>query len=152
MRWDYQAPDRQVIISDGNELSMYFENLNQMIITPADSLQQDVTYSLFTRANPIEEDFIVSQGLDTSEASSGPVDFEVIKLSPKSPTTQIKFIRMWVTSINKIKRIEIHDTFDTITLLNLSNIEENSLKVNDTAQNKAFFRFDPPEGTEIIRQ
>ncbi len=152
MRWDYQAPERQVIISDGNELTMYFENLNQMIIAPADSLQQDVTYSFFTSKQSIEEDFLVSPGIDSSEAGDSLADFDVIKLSPKSPTSQIKFIRMWITNITQIKRIEIHDTFDTITLLNLSNIEENALNAKDPEQNEVFFSFNPPEGTEIIRQ
>ncbi len=152
MRWDYQAPDRQVIISDGEILSMYFENLNQMIITPADSLQQDVTYNFFTSKNAIDDDFLVSQGMDNIEAQDNLADFEVVKLIPKSPTTQLKFIRLWITDSHQIKRIEIHDTFDTITLLNLSNIEENGLDDNNKAENEAFFRFVPPEGTEIIRQ
>ena len=31
MRWDYTAPDHQVLVSDGESITMYFEKNNQMI-------------------------------------------------------------------------------------------------------------------------
>ncbi len=152
MRWDYQAPERQVIVSDGKELSMYFENLNQMIIAPAESLSEDVTYSFFVSKTKIEDDFLVVPGIEANVENGDLAQFEVIKLIPKSPTSQIKNIRLWVTAVNHIKRIEILDTFDTLTLLNISNIEENSLSLSNKINEKSFFQFDPPQGTEIIRQ
>lgn len=152
MRWDYQTPDRQVIISDGKELSMYFENLNQMIIAPAESLQQDITYSFFTGDDDIEDDFIVSSGLQETEKRNELAQFDVIKLVPKAPTSQIQSIRIWVTKLSQIKRIEIQDTFDTLTLLNISQIQENAQIVDGIPVNDSFFTFTPPQGTEIIRQ
>ncbi len=152
MRWDYHTPDSQVIISDGITLSMYFEKLKQMIIAPADSIQQDITYQFFTSEGNIEADFIVDDGIretTTTETSSA---YTVIRLTPRSPTTQIKDIHLYFTEKNHIKRLEIRDNFNTLTLLNLSNIEENTLVKNGTPVDDKLFSFTPPEDTEIIHQ
>ena len=42
MRWDYTSPDHQVLVSDGRTFSMYFANLQQMIVSPADTLEHRV--------------------------------------------------------------------------------------------------------------
>jgi outer membrane lipoprotein carrier protein len=152
MRWNYQAPDRQVIISDGKELVMYFENLNQMIIAPADTLQQDVTYSFFTGAKNIEDEFIVSEGGEIVEGSLDSPLYDVIRLEPRSTESQVQNIRLWIMALKHIQRIEIVDNFETKTIINISNIEENSITGEDVPQLKDLFSFTPPPGTEIIRQ
>jgi len=152
MRWNYSAPDLQVIISDGITLFMYFEKMKQMIVTPAETLQQDVTYSFFTGSGNIEADFLIQPGLDEKETEQQDNGFEVIKLIPRSPASQTKDIRLWVTATSQIKRIEVRDNFDTITLLSISNIEENSLIKDGQLVNTTLFDFTPPEGTEIIQQ
>jgi outer membrane lipoprotein carrier protein len=131
---------------------MYFEKMKQMIVTPAETLQQDVTYSFFTGSGNIEADFLILPGLDENETEQQDNGFEVIKLIPRSPASQTKDILLWVTATSQIKRIEVRDNFDTITLLNIINIEENSLVKNGQLINTALFDFTPPEGTEIIQQ
>jgi outer membrane lipoprotein carrier protein len=152
MRWNYLAPDRQVIISDGTKLMMYFENLNQMIIAPADQLQQDVTYSFFTGAKNIEDEFIVSEGGEIEEGSAELPTYDVIRLEPRSMESQVRDIRLWIKDLQQIQRIEIIDNFDTKTIINISNIEENSLTGDGQQRDKDLFSFTPPSGTEIIRQ
>ncbi|MFN2352925.1 MAG: outer membrane lipoprotein carrier protein LolA [Desulfopila sp.] len=158
MRWDYLKPDRQVIISDGSELTMYFANLNQMIVAPADSLQQDVTYTFFTGTRSIEEDFIVRRGEKSPGTNTTPgqaitsKETQRIKLLPKSSESQVKSIRLWIVDTSTIKRIEIIDKFDTVTTLDIDNIEENSLTSGRSAVDEDFFNFTPPKNTEIIRQ
>ena len=152
MRWNYQAPDRQVIISNGKKLTMYFENLNQMIITPADQLQQDVIYSFFTGTKDIEDEFFVSEGGQIEEGSSDLPLYDVIRLEPRSTDSQVRDIRLWVKDHKRIQRIEIVDNFETKTIINISNIEENSLTSDGKHMNTDLFSFAPPPGTEIIRQ
>ncbi len=152
MRWNYLTPDRQVIISDGVELIMYFENLNQMIVAPADRLQQDVTYSFFTGANNIEEKFIVSESDEIIENSLDSPVYDVIRLEPRSTESQVKDIRLWVENLQQIRRIEIVDNFETKTTINISQIEENGLSSGAQLADMELFKFTPPEGTEIIRQ
>lgn len=153
MRWDYQTPDKQVILNDGDTLTLYFEKLNQMIITSADSLQNDITYIFFSGEGNIEDDFIISGDYNYQPGDTSPENsFKVIKLSPRSETSQIKSIQLWVSSIQEIKRIEIRDNFDTVTLLTISNVEKDTLFENGTLKEKNLFAFTPPEGTELIHQ
>ncbi len=153
MLWNYNEPDKQVILSDGTTLSMYFAKLKQMIITPADSLQQDITYSFFSGAGNLENDFRIlppdpEVGMTDTDKSS----FKIIQLIPNKPRSQVSTIHVWVTADSLIQRMEIRDSFDTVTILNFSNIKVDSL-VDEKAQVlKSLFSFTPPEGTEIIHQ
>lgn len=151
MRWDYTSPDQQVLTSDGELFSMYFAKLQQMIITPADTLDADLTYSFFTGKGILKRDFHIRPA-DEEFQSTANAEFAVIKLIPKTTQSQVQDIHLWVTQDSLIRRINIRDHFNTITILNLSDIEVNSLVGKDHQELLSFFTFVPPKGTEIIRQ
>ncbi len=152
MRWNYDTPDRQVILSDGTTLHMYFSSLNQMIVAPAETLQQDVTYSFFSGDGNLEDNFIVSDGRAEQQTEKDSNDLTVIQLIPKAPTSQTQSIRIWLSDNTRIEQLEIRDTFDTITLLTLRDIEENSLTYAGQLLDKTLFQFSPPPETEILYQ
>ncbi|MBU1231624.1 MAG: outer membrane lipoprotein carrier protein LolA [Proteobacteria bacterium] len=153
MRWDYSDPDQQVLVSDGETFSMYFAALQQMIVTSAESLKQDLTYSFFTGSGNLLQDFKI---LESTENSNGVQEAQdqtiVIKLIPKAKQSQVASIHLWITEDSLIRRIEILDHFDTLTVLNFSNIKVNTLSPDDAPLMKHLFTFTPPEGTEIIHQ
>jgi outer membrane lipoprotein carrier protein len=152
MRWDYVTPDQQVLISDGLVFSMYFSNLKQLIISPADQLETDLTYSFFTGKGVLKRDFHIRPA-DEDEQSSNEDEFKVIKIIPKTQQSQVKDIHLYVNSASIIRRIKIRDHFGTITVLNLSDIEMDQVTKGKTAQElETMFTFVPPPGTEIIRQ
>lgn len=149
MRWNYSYPDRQVLVSDGIHFSMYFESLQQMIVSSAELMQQDLTYSFFTGSGNILQDFTVlapdSHG-DVSEHTA------VLKLIPKTKHSQVAEIHLWISKDSLIQRIEILDQFDTLTVLNFSNLKVDTLDINDKTLMINLFSFTPPDGTEIIYQ
>ncbi len=153
MRWDYTAPDEQVLISDGTTFSMYFAELRQMIITPADTLDNDLTYSFFSGRARLDEKFHIlppdPEYIDTSTTTDRP---KALKLVPREPQSQVQSIHLWVTGDSIIRRIEIRDHFDTVTLLNLKDITLDFLAKESKETAEKLFSFTPPEGTEIIRQ
>lgn len=149
MRWNYSAPDRQVLVSDGVNFSMYFASLAQMIITPAEALQQDLTYSFFTGSGNLLKNFTI---LAPDQSDSSQKNTEVIKLIPKTKQSQVAAIHLWVTDDSLIRRIEILDHFDTLTVLNFSNIKVDSLDTTNADLMKNLFIFTPPDDTEIIHQ
>ncbi len=151
MRWDYTSPDRQVLISDGVLFSMYVANQQQLIITPAENLDTDLTYSFFTGKGLLQRDFYIRPA-NEDEQPENEAEFKVIKLIPKTPQSQVQDIHVWVTPESLIRRIKIQDHFGTITVLNLSDIETNTLTGKSPAEIDKLFTFTPPEGTEIIRQ
>lgn len=151
MRWDYTSPDKQVMVSDGELFSMYFAELQQMIVTPAETLDADLTYSFFTGKGLLKRDFDILTADEDFPSKSG-ADFKVIKLIPKTAQSQVQDIHLWVTTDSLIRRINIRDHFGTLTVLNFSDIEVDGLIGKDPQELLTFFSFVPPEGTEIIRQ
>lgn len=151
MRWDYDSPDRQVLISDGVLFSMYVANQQQMIITPAENIDTDLTYAFFTGKGSLQRDFHIRPA-NEDEQPENEAEFKVIKLIPKTPQSQVQDIHVWVTPESLIRRIKIQDHFGTITVLNLSDIATDSLVGKNTKEIDQIFAFTPPEGTEIIRQ
>lgn len=153
MRWNYTAPDKQVLISDGKTFSMYFAELQQMIVTPADSLESDLTYTFFSGRGRIAEQFHIlppDQELMQEEAEKNNRP-KIIKLVPKEPQSQVQAIHLWVDDNSLIRRIELKDHFDTITILNISKIEIDTIG-NSSSEVAKLFSFTPPAGTEIIHQ
>ena len=152
MRWDYVTPDQQVLISDGQVFSMYFSNLKQLIVSPADQLEADLTYSFFTGTGILKRDFHIRPA-DEDEQSANEDEFKVIKIIPKTQQTQVKDIHLYVNSASLIRRIKIRDHFGTVTVLNLSDIVVDQVTKGKMPQEiEAMFTFVPPPGTEIIRQ
>jgi len=149
MRWNYSAPDTQILVSDGITFSMYFASLSQMIITPAATLQQDLTYSFFTGSGNLLEDFTI---LPPDHVGHAQGQTAIIKLIPKATQSQIASIHRWVTEDSLIRRIEILDHFDTLTVLNFSNLAVNTLDGDDVDLMNRLFHFTPPDDTEIIHQ
>ena len=151
MRWNYNEPDKQVLISDGETFKMYFSELQQMIVTPAESLENDLTYSIFSGRQDLVETFHIfpSDLDDTIRDESNPI--RALKLVPIEEHSQVQHIHIWVDRESLIRRIEMQDHFGTITLLNFSDIKENFV-VNSGTDPAVLFSFSPPEGTEIIQQ
>lgn len=152
MRWDYFAPDRQILISDGRTITMYFEKSKQMIVTAArEYLQSDVTYSFFSGSGDIMEDFTISAGDETVDDTAGT---RLIKLVPKQAHPQISRLYVWVSDdTSLINRIRMVDHFDTITDLFFDNIKRlSSTDSTGPVIDRELFSFIPPPGTEIINQ
>ncbi len=151
MRWDYTSPDEQVLTSDGKTFSMYFAKLRQMIVSPADTLDADLTYSFFTGKGLLKRDFHIRPADEEFQSENGAA-FKVIKLIPKTAQSQVQDINLWVTPESLIRRINIRDHFGTVTVLNFTDITVNDLVGKNPKELRSFFSFVPPEGTEIIRQ
>jgi outer membrane lipoprotein carrier protein len=151
MRWDYMAPDQQVLISDGATISMYFEKSKQMIITAAkEFLQSDVTYSFFAGKGNIIKDFeILEPGLPNNNSEGS----HIIKLIPRKAHPQVAYMHAWITRQSfLINRLQIVDHFDTVTDLHFSNIQINADQYNKHTIDDDLFFFMPPADTEIIEQ
>lgn len=154
MRWNYHSPEIQVLVSDGENFSMYFAKLQQMIVTPAAAMRQDIMYSFFSGTGKLQDSF-TPQAPDSTVAFTNLTEdmaFQIIKLVPKETQSQVNNIHLFITEDSLIRRIEIKDHFDTLTVLNLTNIQVNGLNLKDKQALRTLFTFIPPEDTEIIRQ
>jgi outer membrane lipoprotein carrier protein len=145
MRWDYQEPAQQVLVADGETVSMYYAQAEQMMVIPArEYLQSDVTYAFFTGQGDILRDFepLPAEKILTQGAAA-----HVIKLVPRKDHPQVQELRLWVSPESfLIERLRVLDHFGTVTDLFFSQIKI------DVDLPAALFTFTPPAGTEIIRQ
>ena len=62
MRWNYAEPDKQVIINDGETLFIYTEKDRQLIKTPAQEIESDITYAFFAGTRNLLDDFEARAG------------------------------------------------------------------------------------------
>ncbi|MDD3815369.1 MAG: outer membrane lipoprotein carrier protein LolA [Desulfocapsaceae bacterium] len=153
MRWDYTTPDKQILISDGVNFSMYFAKLEQMIVSPAETMRTDITYAFFTGTGNLLKDFSISApNPEFTPKKEDAGRYKVIKLIPKENQSQVSEIHLWVTPDSLIQRMEILDYFDTRTTLEFSDLKVNTLPTDDPKAMDALFSYTPPEGTEIIYQ
>ncbi len=153
MRWDYYAPDKQILISDGENLTIYVEKDQQMIVTSAkEYLQSDVTYSFFSGTGNILQDFSIhTPGKDKNDLENT----HLIKLTPNSLHPQVDHLFIWISKENfNIKKLQIFSHTGSITELLFSNIQifDESNKNSSPTPDLNAFVFTPPPGTEIIEQ
>jgi outer membrane lipoprotein carrier protein len=142
IRWDYQTPDKQVLISDGKKVSMFIANSAQMVVQPvSEYINSDVTYAFFVGTGNIVRDFKVLPPERQADAS-----LKAIKLVPKTAHPQVDYLHVWIDENFMVRRLEIVDHFGSITDLAFSNITRNVPVSPET------FVFTPPLGTEIIEQ
>lgn len=143
IRWDYEFPDKQVLVSDGEEFSLYLEEENQLIVTPAEQyLGEDVIYSFFNGSGNILEDFRV----DPMPEDMCSADTYCLELTPKESHPQVETLYLWCDRESyMIKRLRIIDPLGGFTDLKFSNIVVNQ-PVSDSS-----FSFTPPPDTEVIR-
>lgn len=149
MRWDYTLPDPQVIISDGETLSIYTEKDKQLIRTPAKNLESDITYAFFAGTRSLTDDFTAQPGSNEYMFSSGD-DLHTIMLVPREPHNQIRDMQIWFDDQKIIHHLVIRDHFDSVTELNFSNIRVNDLIPGDRDELNRIITFPLPPGTEII--
>ncbi len=151
MRWDYRSPDYQVLISDGETISMYFEKSNQMIVSNArEYLQSDVTYSFFAGTGDILKDFDVS---DPDLVTDSMDNSFLIKLTPRSSHPHVSSIHAWISHDSfLITHLQIVDHFETVTDLFFFNILINADHYDSREIKEDLFLFIPPADTEIIEQ
>jgi outer membrane lipoprotein carrier protein len=134
-RWDYAQP-AQVIVSDGERLWLYDEDLQQVTVRRVkDTLSQTPAMLLSGQAR-IRDGFTVR----AAPASGG---LEWVRLLPKRADTDFRELRLGFAG-DTLRRMEFEDKLNQQTRIELQNVERN-VRLDD-----AQFRFVPPAGTDVI--
>lgn len=154
MRWDYQKPDEQIIICDGEQLRIYLAKAHQLMVASAkDYIQSDVTYGFFAGTGNITRDFEVSspdikQAPDVSvldESEKDNRESQIIKLVPRKPHPHVEYLHVWVDKQTAlVNQLQIVDQLGSVTDIFFSKV-----KINEPVSPDRF-SFTPPAGTEII--
>lgn len=139
MRWEYQKPSKDLIVSDGETIWLYQPDLNQVIEKSAASTASAMATDFLSGIGDIEKDFAVA--LSGSEGT----DY-LLTLTPRDEQPGM---RKLLLAIDKetytVRKTVITDHFGNETSVTFRNLKTNpSLK-------DSLFRYKPPKGASVVR-
>lgn len=135
-RWEYNEPYTQILVSDGERLWMYEEDLDQVTVRETDEALGRAPIMLLTGEAPLSEEFEL-RGMGTREG------LQWVQLEPKVQDTDFRRIYLGFDD-HSLKVMELRDRFDGATQVVFDDVEINP----DIDPDR--FRFTPPEGVDVI--
>ena len=141
MRWEYQKPEKQIIITDGKKLWIYRPGDNQVMTGSAPAFFSDGKGASFlSDIKLIREKFNISKVQSTDDY------FYELKLEPREKTLDVSDIRISVTK----------NTFTVIRIITYNSYgDENRIElINNTFNVKlddSLFSFDIPPGADVLK-
>ncbi|GBC60881.1 outer membrane lipoprotein carrier protein LolA [Desulfonema ishimotonii] len=141
MRWEYEKPEKQIIITNGASLWVYRPEDNQVMVGSAPAYFGDGKGASFlSDIRTVREKFTVSL-----EKGEDPACYR-LKLLPKDQTLDISAI--WLSVSVKefnVEQIITHNSYEDETLIEMQQLQFNR-DIDD-----AVFSFDIPEGADIVQ-
>ncbi len=141
MRWNYDKPETQEIVTDGKVLWMYTPSLDQVMKADfAMTSQSKVAEAFLSGMGNISKDFNIS----FEDTKDNKTDI-ILMLIPKDENDPVKSLMLFVDRETiYVRKSVMTDIYGNVTSVSLSDF-----KVN-TGIKKKLFDFVPPEGVEII--
>jgi outer membrane lipoprotein carrier protein len=140
MRWDYDPPDAQTIVGDGETLWIYQPDLNQVIKAPLrQAFQSSTPVTFLAGLGKVERDF------DATLLRNEP-DQWVLALTPKQQNAGVGTLELGVRKSDaSVAEARIVDGAGTTTRIHFSG-ERRNVKLEPN-----LFRFDPPPGVDVVK-
>jgi outer membrane lipoprotein carrier protein len=144
MRWEYEEPEEQLIVSDGELLWIYDPSLNQVVEHNWEQAYPSKVPTLFLAGlGKLEKDFLIS--FLSSQTDNEQSNIYWIKLIPKDKQLNLTELVLGVDAKTfLIQESRAQDNLGNITKFQFYDIKINS-GLSDTV-----FHFTPPEGVEKI--
>lgn len=141
MRWEYQTPEPQVIISDGSQLWIYRPEDNQVLVGRAPSFFGDGKGGSFlSDIGKMREKFTITVEPAPEQ------DDHLLRLTPKENSPDIEEIYLTVSwATFRIEEIVTVNPYGDRTRISL--VDQRF----DQPIDKEIFRFDVPEGVEVLQ-
>jgi len=136
-RWVYDQPYQQLIVGDGKQVWFYDQDLAQVTVHRLDQALGSTPAALLAGGNTIERDFNL-QEIDVQGET------EWLEAIPKNQENSFELIRLGFSKTGILREMVLRDSFDQVTWLIFSEIEQNPSLAPD------LFQFTPPEGVDVI--
>jgi outer membrane lipoprotein carrier protein len=138
--WETLKPFEQKVIADGEKITLWDKDLNQVTIRPAGQSLQSTPAAILFGGVAIEERFELLAG----EEKGGMSWFELnpkVQMGGEQP-----YSRIGIGMSNGVPAgIELHDNFGNVILITLSKIRVNASLGSQT------FKFVPPAGADVLK-
>ena len=144
MRWEYQEPDPQLLVTDGDTLWLYDPLLENVTIQELAAVTDGTALAFLLGAGELTEDFtqrkIKKSLLDPDKS------WEVLELVPNREQSAIEFLQLGVDRLTgALEALLLKDNSGSIRI-----IEFTALSYN-VEFSKDFFHFEIPPDMEVIR-
>lgn len=135
-RWDYAAPNREIIDADGTRVWMYDVELQQVTVKPLTGTLAASPAVLLAGSNDVQQNFIVKNlGMENGLAWVG--------VTPKIKDTDFDSVKLGFRG-NLVAVMELKDALGNLTRITFSHVQVNP------ALPDSLFRFTPPPGADVI--
>lgn len=135
-RWDYKHPYQQTIVTNGEVLWFYDEDLEQVIIREASSSVEGTPVAILGSYEDINKQFII---IDMGNIEG----FDWVELTPRDIENQYNSIRLGFDK-EKLGMMVMFDNLGQVTRIDFTEEVINEKLDNGT------FDFEPPEGIDVI--
>ena len=135
-RWVYKTPDPQTIVSNGKNIWVYDEDLEQVTIKPMSQALSSAPIALLTRKQKPDAQFQVQP---ISHRAAG---LDWFKLTPHRKSKDFKFFEIGMGK-NGLRQMIMHDQLGQKTVLQLN------ARMNVPISGSTFF-FKIPAGVDVI--
>ena len=139
MRWIYQTPSKDELISNGRMIWVYQPDLNQVMERSTEGAPSSIATDFLSGIGNLARDFSI-----TIEDSSAGV--YLLNLAPKVEEPNVKDIRLEVDRKSfLVLKTFIEDYFGNVTTVSFTDIKLNA------PQKDSFFDFTPPKDAAVIK-
>jgi len=145
MRWEYENPEPKLFLTDGHRLTLYVPDENRMTETAvksSDDLRSPLRFLL--GGLQFRKEFQqIERAPEVPPLESGDI---VIKAVPKQMKDRLEWVLLEVSPQYQIRRMILHEPGGIQTEFRFES------EVSDLDLSPKLFHFQPPEGTEVIKQ
>ncbi|MFB3117085.1 MAG: outer membrane lipoprotein chaperone LolA [Gammaproteobacteria bacterium] len=135
-RWDYKHPYQQTIVTNGEVLWFYDEDLEQVIIREASLFVEGTPVAILGSYEDIDKQFII---IDMENIEG----FDWVELTPRDIESQYNSIRLGFDK-EKLGMMVMFDNLGQVTRIDFTE------EVINKKLDNATFDFEPPEGIDVI--
>ncbi|MFN2308556.1 MAG: outer membrane lipoprotein chaperone LolA [Gammaproteobacteria bacterium] len=135
-RWDYTAPNQQLVLGDGARLWTYDAELEQATVKPQDATLAGTPALLLSAQQPPSALFDI-QALAPRDAE------QWYALTPHAQDTQFSQLRLGFRD-DVLVAMELIDAFEQLTQIRFSDLQRN------VPLAAGLFDFTPPDGVDVI--
>ncbi len=141
MHWDYQKPEKQIIVVDGKFFWWYTPHTKQVIQQKFDqAMDSNLAITFMGGLGKMQEDFKI----DFASKPKAGKPFE-LKLVPSRPQANVVHLIQTVNAKTyQTQKVALQDFYGNITTISFTN-----MKINPGLE-KSLFEFIPPLGTQVI--
>lgn len=141
MKWEYQEPETQIIVTDGDKLWMYRPADNQVMLGKASSF-----FSEGKGAGFLSDIRLLRKDFDIILEDIRFGDYYNLKLVPREQSWDIAYVHLLVSRKTfRITQVFTYNAYEDVT-----RIELKDFKFNQTF-GKNFFTFRIPAGVDVLK-